>query len=111
MINNQKKDDAKELWNYFEKVIEWVQTVFTEYRDEMKKVEWGLLYNKHKNDNLDPNELEEKIAKYMEDEDITNQKGIYTYILDGDEKNLNIRKFSKRQKQIAYEQQNGICAM
>ena len=45
----------------------------------------------------------------MEDEDVGNQKGIYAYLLSGEEKHLAIRKFSEKQKRIAYEKQKGIC--
>jgi len=46
----------------------------------------------------------------MQDEDVTNKKGIYEYILSGNEKHLNIRAFSDNQKREAYERQKGICA-
>ena len=45
----------------------------------------------------------------MQDDDVTNKKGIYEYILDGDENHLNIRAFTPNQKREAYERQNGIC--
>jgi 5-methylcytosine-specific restriction endonuclease McrA len=45
----------------------------------------------------------------MEDEDVTSKKGIYYYLLTGEEKHLSIRTFTDRQKREAYEQQNGIC--
>ena len=45
----------------------------------------------------------------MSDEKIKNKKGIYTYVLNGDERNLSIRAFSDTQKREAYERQNGIC--
>ena len=45
----------------------------------------------------------------MLDEDVTSKKGVYTYLLTGDEKYLNIRLFSDSQKREAYERQNGIC--
>ena len=40
---------------------------------------------------------------------ITNQKGIYEYLLDGQEKHLNIRAFSPEMARAAYERQKGIC--
>jgi 5-methylcytosine-specific restriction endonuclease McrA len=45
----------------------------------------------------------------MKDDDVTNQKGIYTYVLTGEERYLNIRAFDQRQKRSAYERQNGVC--
>ena len=45
----------------------------------------------------------------MQDEDITNKKGIYEYVLTRKEKFLNIRAFTDNQKREAYERQQGIC--
>jgi len=47
----------------------------------------------------------------MEDEDVTNKKGIYEYVLTRKEKYLNLRAFSDKQKREAYERQKGICPM
>ena len=41
--------------------------------------------------------------------DITNQRGIYEYLLDGDERHLSIRKFSDKMAQTAYARQKGKC--
>lgn len=46
----------------------------------------------------------------MANDDVTDRKGIYTYVLCGDEKFLNIRAFSENQRRAAYERQKGICA-
>jgi 5-methylcytosine-specific restriction endonuclease McrA len=45
----------------------------------------------------------------MQDEDVTNKKGVYTYVLDGNERHLNIRAFTDNMKREAYERQNGNC--
>ena len=45
------------------------------------------------------------------DDDVTNKKGIYTYVLTGEEKNLSIRAFSDSMKRQIYERQGGICPM
>jgi 5-methylcytosine-specific restriction endonuclease McrA len=46
----------------------------------------------------------------MQDEDVTNKRGIYEYLLTGDTKFLNIRTFPESMKREAYERQKGICA-
>ncbi len=71
----------------------------------MKGIEWGLLYNTYKDAELDPDALEAAITRLMADDDVSNKKGIYTYILNGDERNLSIRPFSDTQKREAYERQ------
>lgn len=101
MSKNQHKPNANELWLYFQQVIAWVEANFIKYRKEMKGLPWGHLYNEHKDDELDPTDLEAKISKLMEDADVTNKKGIYLYVLKGDEKYLNIRAFDNRMKREA----------
>jgi len=109
MSKHQHDKDAKELWEYFQAVINWVQTTFTNYRNEMKGVPFGMLYNKFKNKKSNPKKLEKEIAKLMEDEDVTNKKGIYIYVLELREKFLNIRSFTEKQKREAFERQKGKC--
>lgn len=58
-----------------------------------------------------PRKLEKEITKLMQDEDVTNKKGIYAYLLTGKEKHLNIRAFTDNQKREAYERQKGICVV
>lgn len=109
MAIHQHDEDANELWEYFQAVISWVKTTFPKVRSEMQGLPWGLLYNKHKDESLDPKSLEDKISLLMGDEEIKKKSGIYEYLLTGDEKNLNIRTFSKTQKSTMYQKQNGIC--
>ncbi len=109
MSKNQNKPNANELWLYFQGVINWVKTVFPTYRREMKGVEWGFLFNEYKDKNFDSKKLEKEITRLMEDDDIGDKKGIYTYVLTRKEKHLNIRAFSLNQKREAYERQKGIC--
>jgi hypothetical protein len=109
MSKHQQDKNADELWEYFQKVIEWIRNIFPNYRIEMKGIEWGELYNKFKNKKLDSKKLEKEISELMQDEDVTNHKGIYLYVLYRDEKYLNIRAFDDKQKRKAYERQKGIC--
>jgi len=109
MAKHQHDKNADELWQYFQDVITWVRKTFTKYRKEMKDVAWGKLYNENKDRKFDSKKIEKEIAKLMEDEDVTNKKGIYSYILTREEKHLNIRAFSPKQKREAYERQKGIC--
>ncbi|MCX6765333.1 MAG: alanine--tRNA ligase-related protein, partial [Candidatus Nealsonbacteria bacterium] len=53
--------------------------------------------------------LEKEIERLMRDEDVDSKKGIYWYVLTGEEKYLNIRAFSEKMKLEAYEKQKGIC--
>ena len=111
MGQHQHDPDAKPLWEYFQKVIVWIQKVFPTYRSKaMKGIAWGDLYNEFGSKKLDAEKLEKQVAKLMADDDVDNKPGIYFYVLNGKEKHLNIRGFSDSQKLGAYERQNGICA-
>jgi len=109
MSKHQYDKNANELWEYFQKVIGWVRKTFPNYRREMKGVNWGELYNKFKSKKLNSDKLEKEITELMQDEDVSNPKGIYPYVLTRDEKYLNIRTFTDKQKRKAYEKQKGIC--
>lgn len=110
MAKNQNKAKADELWSYFQSVINWVEATFPTYRSQMKGIAWGALFNEHHEDDLDPAKLEIEVARLMADDDVTKKKGIYAYVLTGDERHLNIRQFTDNQKREAYERQKGICA-
>jgi hypothetical protein len=109
MSKNQFESNANELWLYFQSVINWVKVTFPKYRKEMKGIEWGTLYNEFKNDKWDAKALEEEITDLMLDEDVSNKKGIYYFVLNRKERHLSIRAFSDKQKREAFERQKGIC--
>ncbi len=110
MADFQDKPNANELWLHFQAVISWVKVTFIKYRKEMKGIDYGTLYNKFKDENFDSEKIELEIKALMQDDDVTNKRGIYEYVLSGNESKLNIRGFTDNQKREAYEKQNGICA-
>jgi len=109
MAKHQHNSNADELWEYFQNVIAWVRTIFSNYRHEMSSVQWGELYNQFKDAKLNAGKLEGEIKELMQDEDVTKKSGIYPYVLTRQEKYLNIRAFTDRMKREAYERQKGIC--
>ena len=109
MSKNQFESNANELWLYFQSVINWVKVTIPKYRKEMKGIEWGVLYNEFKNEKLNAKILEEEITYLMLDEDVSNKKGIYYFVLNRKERHLSIRAFSEKQKREAFERQKGIC--
>lgn len=106
----QFDSNASELWEYFQNVIDWLKSVFVVYRREMKGVNWGSLYNDYSNKELDHELIEIETKSLMLDDDVTNKKGIYEYLLTRKEKHLSIRSFTENQKRETYERQNGLCA-
>ncbi len=109
MSKHQHDADAGELWHYFQSVIAWVKATFPTRRKEMKNVKWGELFNQFGTKRLNPTKLEQEVARLMEDEDVEKKSGIYPYVLDGDERHLNIRAFSPNMRREAYEKQKGKC--
>lgn len=109
MSKHQHDNDANELWIYYQNVINWINVLFPSYRKEMKGIDWGILYNEYKDKSYNSDLLEKEVSRLMQDDDVTNKKGIYTYLITGKEKYLNIRAFIESQKRQAYEKQKGIC--
>ena len=109
MAKNQNEPTAVNLWNYYQNIISWVSSTFPNKRKIMKGIQWGELYNDYKDNSHDPIKLEEEISLLIQDNDVTNEKGIYHYVLSRNEKYLNIRAFPDDIKQKVYEKQNGTC--
>lgn len=112
MSDHQHNTNCNEIWLYFQNVINWVKVTFPNYRKKlMQGLDWGLFYNRYGQKEYDPKELESHISRLLDDDDVTNQKGIYEYLLDGDERHLSIRAFTSKMARTAYERQNGICKL
>ena len=111
MGTHQHDEDALPLWEYFQSVIDWVESTFTNTRPAMKGVDWGWLYDDFRDTDLYADEIEQEIARLELNDDVTKYAGIYPYILTREEKHLNIRAFSKGMKQKVYAKQSGICVI
>lgn len=119
MSAHQHDVNANELWLYYNSVINWVITTFAvdtnpkNYRKEMKGLNWGDLYNRFHNNVYDANQIEKRVNELMANEEVTDKKGVYEYILGGENEelacNLSKRAFSETDKRTAYERQKGIC--
>ena len=111
MADHQRDEKAVELWNYFRDVIDWVETIFPVKRvSYMNGLPWGVWYNKYKDTEYDSDELEKRIQELLKDDyEVQSFRGIYEYLLTGNQKSLNLRAFEKKDKQWAYEKQNHKC--
>ena len=113
MSNHQHDASAAPLWQFFQAVITWIETSFhpnKERKKIMKGVDWGFLYKNFKDQIINHTVVDEEVRKLILDDDVTNKKGIYPYILTRKERYLSIRAFTEAQKLAAYERQGGICA-
>jgi len=114
MSKHQKDSDAKELWDYFQDVIEWIENVFPKYYADMKGVDWLHLFNKYHSNKYDGNSFAEETKKLHLNEDIQKYSGIYEFLLARPfdpyaGRFLNLRGFEERDKIAAYNKQKGIC--
>lgn len=113
MDSHQRDADADELWQYWQAVFAWVKRVFPNQDSArvrlMKGLPWGRFYNVHKDDKLNATELEKYLIALIDDDEVENKKGIYAYLLTGNDKTLNLRAFDEKTKQAVYARQKGIC--
>ena len=107
-MNLHRRDtDINEMKTYFDTVIEWANRTFFEVRKEMQGLKWNELYEKYHSTAYNLTNLNQRVADLFDNEFVTNKKGIYEYVLGGeqDTKLLNIRVFEKKDKQKAYDRQ------
>jgi hypothetical protein len=111
MATHQNDPNCSELWQYFQQVINWVKILFPSYRKDMKGIEWGYVYNEYKDKTYDSQSLEARYQELIVDDEVDSRttKGIYLYLVTGNQKYLSLRAFTPRQKQVAFENQKGVC--
>ena len=110
MSAHQEDANALKLWSYFQSVITWVEATFIKKRKKwMNGLDWGYMYNEFKDNVYDAKKIEEETQALILDDDVTNKRGIYLYILTHKEKYLSIRTFTDAQRQEVYEKQHGVC--
>jgi len=109
MSLHQHDADAQDLWQYFQEVIAWVARTFPNYRKLMKGLDWGRFYRTHKDDKLNAAKLEQRIVELIEDDEVNNKRGIYEFLLTGNDKTLSLRVFDEKTQATIYEKQKGIC--
>lgn len=113
MADHQQDENADELWKYFFRVMNWVESIFKKYRSLMKGIDWGILYKEHWEQvrTLEPEEVEKEVSWLVQHPDVKVKKGIYEYVFDRDERHLNLRAFDQPTRIEIYEKQGGRCAM
>jgi len=76
----------------------------------MKGLDWGKFYRDHgTRADLNAATLEARIKELLLDDEVDSKKGIYAYLLTGEEKTLNLRQFSDKIKATVFEKQKGKC--
>lgn len=107
MSSHRHQADISELKAYFNSVIDWIGSVFTDIESEMRGLEWGRLYETYHQKPYNPAEVAEKVRQLYGDPYVKNRKGIFEYVLGGcqDKKLLDIRIFDEATKRVVYRRQ------
>ena len=104
MSRHRYDNNITELKKYFNSVIDWISTVFTEDEHEMRGLEWGRLYETYHKSPYNPQEVSNQVKNLYADPYLKNRKGIFEYILGGstDTKLLDVRVFDEATKKSVY---------
>ncbi len=107
MSQHRKDKNIKELKTYFDTVIHWISSVFTDVESEMCGLEWGRLYEEYHAKAYNPAKLAAEVQKLHGDPYVKNRKGVYEYILGDstDTKLLDVRVFDEATKKSVYATQ------
>lgn len=113
MAQHQHDPNANMLWTYFQNVLNWAITNFDmkRFRRIMKGLDWASLYDRYHTTALDTASLAKQISKLIIDSEIQNNQGIIPYVLDGDERHLDLRCFPADIKLAVWERQKHICPL
>jgi hypothetical protein len=104
MTSHRRDTNITELKNYFNSVIDWVSTVFSDVEKEMSGLEWGRLYETYHHKAYNPKKLSAEVHKLYSDPYVKNRRGVFEYILGGstDTWLLNVRVFDEATKKSVY---------
>lgn len=107
MSQHRHDEDITEVKAYFNAVIDWASTVFTDVESAMCGLEWGRLYETYHHLPYDPQKVSEEVHRLYADPYVKNRKGIFEFILGGcqDFRLLDVRVFDEATKRKVYAQQ------
>jgi hypothetical protein len=96
---------------YFNSVIDWVSTVFSDVESEMRGLEWGRLYKTYHNKSYNPQKVSVEVKKLYGDPYVKNRRGIFEFILGGmtDTKLIEVRVFDDATKKSVYTTQTVVA--
>jgi len=111
MAANRFKNNINELKKYYNSVLDWVTSVFSDVEKEMCGINWGMLYEIYYKKAYNPSIVSNKLKKLYDDPFVTDRKGIFEFILgnENDYKLLNIRIFDEVIKRTVYKNQTKVA--
>ena len=107
-MNKHRFDaDIRELETYFTSVIDWIESVFAEPRDEMCGLRWGELYERFHKTAYSPAKVAKRVAELLDDDYVSEKRGVFEFVLGGekDTRLLNVRCFDEKTKKAVYAKQ------
>lgn len=107
MSQHRLDNNITEVKNYFNSVIDWVSSVFSDVEREMCGLQWGRLYEQYHHQAYDSLQVSAAVKALYGDPYVKNHKGIFEYILGGstDTQLLDVRVFDDATKKAAYHAQ------
>jgi 5-methylcytosine-specific restriction endonuclease McrA len=107
LSSHRTSNNIDEVVNYFNGVIDWASAVFIDVKSEMCGLKWGELYETYRTTPYDPNKVSAQLLKLYADSYVKNKKGIFEYILGGEQNKslLDIRIFDDVTKESTYQKQ------
>lgn len=107
MQAHRRDTQIDELQAHFNDVIAWVESIFADHYSEMCGLKWGQLYDDYHDTPYNQKEMTQKAAALMDDPCVKNRKGIFEYLLGGeqDTRLLDVRVFDESTKRRVYKRQ------
>lgn len=107
MSQHRNDTNINELKAYFNSVIDWICSIFTNIEKEMCGLRWGDFYEQYHKQAYNPAEVTQKQRELYEDFYVKNKKNIYEFILGGCCKTelLDVRCFDEPTKKAVYARQ------
>ena len=107
MSLHRQDTDITPVKAYFNAVLDWASGVFKDVLPQMRGLEWGRLYEQYHNKPYNVDAVSQRVHELMADDYVTNHKGVFEYILGGeqDKSLLNIRVFDRATINRVYAKQ------
>lgn len=113
MSNHRGDTNINELMNHFDTVIDWADNLFEYTGSAICGLEWGRLYREYHTNAYSKDYITKRVAELLEDPQVTNPKGVFEYILGGEENTslLNVRVFDEKTKRVVYDKQTKAASL
>jgi hypothetical protein len=111
MSKHRNDDNVIELKDHFDKVVDWVSSIFTEVHSEMRGLEWDRMYKKYGDKSYGTEVVAKQVKDLYTSYEVRRKKGIFEYILGGmkDTTLLEIRIFEPSTIKTAYALQTSLA--